>query len=835
MADDASNPISSAAERAYAMALEDIDVSRPELWSADAIWPYFERLRREDPVHYCRSSQFGPYWSVTRFQDIMAVDTNHEVFSSHGNITIVDEDPAATMPMFIAMDPPRHDAQRKVVSPIVAPANLARMEALIRSRAAAILDALPVGETFDWVEEVSIELTTQMLATLFDFPFEDRRKLTWWSDVSNVIPGPGELVESQEEQTAVLMECLEYFVRLWNQRVNAEPGLDLVSMLAHADATRNMTPMEYLGNVILLIVGGNDTTRNTITGSVLALNQNPDEYAKLRENPALIPSMVSETIRWQTPLAHMRRTATKDTELGGKRIAKGDKVIMWYVSGNRDETAIDDPDSYIIDRERPRQHLSFGFGIHRCVGNRLAEMQLRIVWEEILKRFPVIEVVGEPVRLANPFTKGYASLPVRIPPSAALDTRPAAPEAVHRPTRADLKPTLHRQPLSVFAGACAVSAGGALLFNLMPALLAAAAARFALDDGALGTLGSSFLAGAALSTATANLWIDRFDWRAITLSAAVAAVAGLAACAAVPSFPALLAALASAGIGLGALYTVGIAVISEHHRPDPAFGIKLAGEVFLAVVTLGALSGFVGARWGFSGTALTMAGAICLAVLCGLPGLPAGRAVIPPQKRFAMARRAGADRPRVREWLAREGAPWLGLAALFISFGGLSALWAFLAQIAPSFGVGQSATAVCLTVGLVVSGLAGLAAAAIGDRFGRAKPLAAGMLLAIVGVAALAWGHGLAAYLIGAVLAVGLWNFPLAYQMGLIASSDGNGRVAVLMPAAVAIGGALGPTLAGGLLAGGHGYAPLYALFAAATMAGLAAFAVLGRRLRPGR
>ena len=413
MADDARYPQS--VTEAYAIPLEDIDVSRPELWSADAIWPYFERLRREDPVHYCRESQFGPYWSVTKFSDIMAVDTNHEAFSSHGSITILDEPPdAAAMPMFIAMDPPRHDAQRKVVSPIVAPANLARMEALIRSRAARILDELPVGETFDWVEKVSVELTTQMLATLFDFPFEDRRKLTYWSDVANVLPGPGELVETREEQTAVMMECLEYFVRLWNERVNAEPALDLVSMLAHADATRNMSRMEYLGNVILLIVGGNDTTRNTITGSVVALNQNPDQYRTLRDHPELIPSMVSETIRWQTPLAHMRRTALSDIDFEGKQIRAGDKVIMWYVSGNRDETVIPEPEKFIIDRDRPRHHLSFGFGIHRCMGNRVAEMQLRILWEEVMARFDHVEVVGEPARVMSNFVQGYESLPVRI-------------------------------------------------------------------------------------------------------------------------------------------------------------------------------------------------------------------------------------------------------------------------------------------------------------------------------------------------------------------------------------------------------------------------------------
>ena len=406
---------------AQTIALADIDVSNVELWRTDSHWPYFERLRREDPIHYCRDSAFGPYWSITRYNDIMAVDTNHAVFSSEaalGGIAIVDQGAELRLPMFIAMDPPKHDAQRKVVSPIVSPANLANMEGLIRSRAAKILDELPIGETFDWVDRVSIELTTQMLATLFDFPFEDRRLLTYWSDIATTIPAPGMLVETEDAKLTILMECLGYFTRLWNERVNAPPGGDLISMMAHGEATRNMSPEEYLGNIILLIVGGNDTTRNTITGSILALNQNPEQYAKLRANPELIPSMVSETIRWQTPLAHMRRTALADIELGGKQIKAGDKVVMWYVSGNRDDAVIAEPNRYIIDRERPRQHLSFGFGIHRCVGNRLAEMQLRIIWEEILQRFPTIEVMGEPERVPSPFVKGYVNLPVRIPSRA---------------------------------------------------------------------------------------------------------------------------------------------------------------------------------------------------------------------------------------------------------------------------------------------------------------------------------------------------------------------------------------------------------------------------------
>ncbi|MBS0411764.1 MAG: cytochrome P450, partial [Proteobacteria bacterium] len=307
-----------------------------------------------------------------------------------------------------------HDAQRKTVSPIVSPHNLMTLEPIIRERAALILDALPVGETFDWVDRVSIELTTQMLATLFDFPFEERRKLTHWSDVATTLPGPGGLVETEEQRQDILMECLAYFTRLWTERADKPPAGDLVSMMAHSESTRDMTPDEYLGNIILLIVGGNDTTRNSISGGLYALNQFPGEYEKLRANPGLITNMVPEIIRWQTPLAHMRRTALEDVEVGGQTIRKGDKVVMWYVSGNRDETAIEDPDVLKIDRERPRQHLSFGFGIHRCVGNRLAELQLKIVWEEILKRWSHIEVMDEPRRVRSSFVKGYESLPVRI-------------------------------------------------------------------------------------------------------------------------------------------------------------------------------------------------------------------------------------------------------------------------------------------------------------------------------------------------------------------------------------------------------------------------------------
>ena len=400
----------------WAIPIEQIDVSDPRLYEQDAWRPYFERLRRDDPVHYQAQSPFGPFWSVTRFDDIVAVDSNHGVFSSEPNILLGDLSDDLPTENFISMDPPRHDVQRRAVQPVVAPQNLAQMESLIRSRVEAILDNLPLGETFNWVDEVSINLTTQMLATLFDFPFEERHKLTYWSDIAAGTPELSGGDVDAEERIKGLMECLETFTRLWYERKGREGGFDLISLLQRDPNTADMVerPMEFLGNIGLLIVGGNDTTRNSATGGVLALNQNPVEYDKLRADHSLIPGMVSEIIRWQTPLAHMRRTAKEDIEFQGRRIRKGDKVVMWYLSGNRDESAIENADSFIIDRANPRHHISFGFGIHRCMGNRLAEMQLRILWEEIMQRFSFVEVVGEPERVKSNFVRGYKVLPVKL-------------------------------------------------------------------------------------------------------------------------------------------------------------------------------------------------------------------------------------------------------------------------------------------------------------------------------------------------------------------------------------------------------------------------------------
>ncbi|MBB5052908.1 MULTISPECIES: cytochrome P450 [Nitrobacteraceae] len=404
---------------AYAMPIEDIVVADSALFQQGVWMPYFQRLRHEDPVHFTPKSRFGAHWSITKFKDIQTVDSNWRVFSSdtdRGGVHIGDKPPEKRIRSFIASDPPRQAEQRKAIQPIVSAGSLAEIETLIRQRTGALLDRLPRNETFDWVARASIELTSMTLATIFDFPIEDRRLLAHWSDASIVDLLAGGPIDSEEKRGVELAKCLDAFKLLREEKLKRQPENNLISMIAHSPAYQGISEREFLGNLLLLIIGGNETTRNSMSASVLLLNENPNEQCKLRENPELIESMVSEVIRFQSPILAFRRTATQDTQLANKIIREGERVVMWYISGNRDEDEFEEPHRFLLGRDNYRKHIAYGFGVHRCVGNRLAEMQLRVLWEEILARDLKIEVVGPPKRQYSTFVHGIMELPVIIRP-----------------------------------------------------------------------------------------------------------------------------------------------------------------------------------------------------------------------------------------------------------------------------------------------------------------------------------------------------------------------------------------------------------------------------------
>jgi len=402
------------------------DVSRSDIYFEDTWQPIFREMRKAGPLHFIAESPFGPYWAVVQHKAIQHIEALPDLFSSsweYGGITILDRpeneqlaegEERFELPMFIAMDRPQHTGQRRTVAPKFTPSAMSGMEMEIRARTGEVLDRLPHGESFDWVDKVSIELTTGMLAILFGFPWEDRRLLTFWSDWS----GDTELAavrDLDEFRRNILHEMVAYFQSLWVERTHdKEPGDDLISMMIHSDAMNQMSPQEFMGNLVLLIVGGNDTTRNTMSGIIHACDKFPDQRKLFEKKPELIPNAVQECLRYQTPLAHMRRTCTEDTEVFGKQISQGDKLVLWYLSANRDEDVFENPDKLDITRDNARRHLAFGYGIHRCVGARLAELQLRVLLEEMHKRRMRVHVAGDVERVRANFVHGFRKLEVEI-------------------------------------------------------------------------------------------------------------------------------------------------------------------------------------------------------------------------------------------------------------------------------------------------------------------------------------------------------------------------------------------------------------------------------------
>ena len=397
-------------------AITPFDVSDNALYTEHRWHTPFAQLRAEMPVSFLPDSPYGPYWSVVTHDMIQQVEIHPEIYSSSwelGNITIVDSRAEASLPNFIAMDAPQHTEQRKVVAPAFAPTEMSQREIEIKTRTKELFDALPVGETFDWVERVSMPLTLGMLCILFDFPWEERHDLKRWSDLaSNVTPDQSE--ERLANFVAEMTQMLARFDVLLEERRQQAPAGDLLSRMIHSEAMGNLNPHERIGNIALLIVAGNDTTRNSMSGLIDAFHHFPDQLDALRADPSLIPNATQEIIRWQTPVTHMRRTALIDAELGGQKIAKGDKIVMWYISANRDENIFPDAGQFDVARTNARRHIGFGHGAHRCVGARLAEIQLATLIEEIVSRRIRIEPTGTPTRMASPFLHGFTEMPVRI-------------------------------------------------------------------------------------------------------------------------------------------------------------------------------------------------------------------------------------------------------------------------------------------------------------------------------------------------------------------------------------------------------------------------------------
>ncbi|SEH16119.1 Cytochrome P450 [Sphingopyxis sp. YR583] len=401
-----------------------LDVSRADMWREDKWQEPMRQLRAESPIYYCEDSKFGPYWSVTTYKPIQHVEALPKIFSSsweYGGITVAGDgveylkEGEIPMPMFIAMDPPQHTAQRRTVAPAFGPSEIERMRADTVARTAALIDTLPVGQPFDWVEKLSIELTTDMLAILFDFPWADRHNLTRWSDALGDIES-FDTAELRHARTATAFEMGAAFKELWDHKAKNPGKHDLISIMLQSDAMNHMSEHEFMGNLILLIVGGNDTTRNSMSAYAYGLHCFPEERAKLEANhdPDLAVNAMHEIIRWQTPLAHMRRTAMEDTELFGHQIKKRDKLALWYASANRDEEIFPDGDRIIVDRENARRHLAFGYGIHRCVGARVAELQLTTLISEMQKRRLRVNVLSEPERVNASFVHGYRHMQVEL-------------------------------------------------------------------------------------------------------------------------------------------------------------------------------------------------------------------------------------------------------------------------------------------------------------------------------------------------------------------------------------------------------------------------------------
>ncbi|TMA91641.1 MAG: cytochrome P450 [Deltaproteobacteria bacterium] len=398
--------------------LEGINLKDPLLFEQGMPHALFRQLRYEAPVYWNEEPEEDEpgFWALTKYDDIVAVSKNPQLFSSAMGGHQISYPPglefnratAAIVGNMIGMDPPEHNAYRRLVSPSFSASAVRKMEPTVREIVTRILDRVVPGGECEFVAEVAAELPLVVLCELLGVPQEDRRLLFGWTERLT------DFGNTPDDQVAAFAELFAYGQALAERR-RREPAGDLMSLMANVEMDGQRIDQQLLdGFFLLLVIAGNETTRNTISGGLLALIEHPDQYQLLREQPALIPTAVEEMLRWVTPVIHFRRTATTDTEIRGQMIRRGDKVVMWYPSANRDEDMFERPDVFDV-RRKPNEHLAFGEGQHFCLGAWLARLELRVMFEELLRR-PTLELAGRPRRMRSYFLSGFTSMPVRFAP-----------------------------------------------------------------------------------------------------------------------------------------------------------------------------------------------------------------------------------------------------------------------------------------------------------------------------------------------------------------------------------------------------------------------------------
>ena len=401
------------------------DLKDPGLYEVGVPWDTFAKLRREDPVHWNPESDGAGFWSVMRHADIVEVSRQPLLFSSaheNGGHRIFNEnevgltgagESAIGIP-FISRDPPIHTRYRKFIMPALAPNRLGDIETRIRARVAALIDAIPLGEPIDLVPLLSAPLPLMTLAELLGVSIDLWPKLYDWTNAFVGEDDP-EFRASQASMEETLGEFFAFGQELFDAR-RAEPTGDIASLLANAEIDGVPVPFrDFIGNLILVLVGGNETTRNSISHSVAAFAADPGQWELIRQDRDVLKTAAPEMVRFASPVMHMRRTAMEDTTVGGQAVAKGDKVVLWYISANRDESVFPDADRLLVTR-KGAQHVGFGAGQHVCVGSRLAEMQLRIAFDMLADRVKSFNVQAPPRRFRSNFINGLKTLDVILRP-----------------------------------------------------------------------------------------------------------------------------------------------------------------------------------------------------------------------------------------------------------------------------------------------------------------------------------------------------------------------------------------------------------------------------------